>query len=124
MNSWWHWIWLITLKAIGSSGGMRGPLISGTVFAYPSREASACGTTTLRLATGAIDLTPSSSHWLVENIDESGANWCGIRLGAGSTCCGTTSGKKNGDDGIDGSLIQYALVEGDAARFNNWQRAD
>jgi len=101
--------------------GARGPLISGSVseieirgFRLQHDDAPIFG--------GAIELSPSSSHWLIENVQESGGNWSGIRLGGWGHVLRRNTWENNGDDGIDGSLLQDVLVEGEVVRLNNWQR--
>ena len=101
--------------------GARGPLISGLV-SHVQLKGFRLLHDDSPIGHGAIDLDKSSSDWQIENIEESGGNWCGIRLGGWGHVLRHNLWDNNGDDGIDGSLIQYAAVEGDTARFNNWQR--
>jgi parallel beta-helix repeat protein len=101
--------------------GMRGPLIIGTV-SYISLKGFYLRHDDSPVNRGAIDLSVVSSHWLIENINEDGGNWAGIRLAGWGHVLRHNVWEHNGDDGIEGAWMQYVLVDGDVSRFNNWQR--
>jgi parallel beta-helix repeat protein len=101
--------------------GMRGPLIVGSV-SYIQLKGFCLRHDDSPVFGGAITLSPVSSHWLIENINESGGNWTGIRFSGWGHVLRHNVWEHNGDDGLEGSLMQYILMDGDVLRFNNWQR--
>jgi parallel beta-helix repeat protein len=101
--------------------GARGAFFSGDVSHIVLRGFRAIGADTSNFI-GAVDMGRSSSNWTIRNIDESGANWAGIIVrGFDHTLLDNVT-DDNGDEGISGSLVQYAVMDGNTCRFNNWQR--
>jgi parallel beta helix pectate lyase-like protein len=101
--------------------GMRGPLIAGSV-SYIQLKGFCLRHDDSNVYMGAITLSLACSHWLIENINESDGNWSGIRLGGWDHVLRHNVWEHNGDEGFNGSLLQYILLDGDVFRFNNWQR--
>lgn len=73
-----------------------------------------------RAMSGAFDLTPAASDWVIEDNTVTEGNFAGIYIRGWNHVLRGNIFEKNRSEGIGGTLCQYAVLEDNVVRQNNW----
>jgi len=100
--------------------GARGPFFTGDV-SYIHLQGFQAFRGDTPYFVGAIAPGLTSSNWVIEDIVESWGNWAGILLHGFGHVVKDSITDQNGDDGIEGTLCEYIILDGNKSRANDWQ---